>query len=50
MGNRDRPGRNQKKPKKKEPGTAKPLSLTIVTAPPTTMPELVRKKKRQEAF
>ena len=47
MGSRDRPGHDVKKPKKKEARPSKPLASSTL-AQPLPMPELVRKKKRNE--
>ncbi len=47
MGNRDRPSRDPKKPKKKDPRAAKSLAATAL-AQPVPQPELVRKKRRDD--
>lgn len=48
MGNRDKGHREPKKPKKKDAHDVKPLSSTAALAQPMTVPEVVRKKKREE--
>jgi hypothetical protein len=48
MGNRDKGGREVKKPKKKDTRELKPLSPTSALAQPIPAPEVVRKKKRVE--
>ena len=47
MGNRDKPSRDPKKPKKKDPRAAKSLSAAVLSQP-MPMPELVRKKRRDD--
>lgn len=47
MGSRDRPGHDEKKPKKKEARPSKPLVISALSQP-LPVPELVRKKKRSE--
>ena len=47
MGNRDRPGRDPKKAKKKDPRAARTLTSAAL-AQPMPLPELVRKKKRED--
>ncbi|MHB1004304.1 MAG: hypothetical protein ACYC3S_01530 [Chloroflexota bacterium] len=47
MGNRDKGNREVRKPKKKDPREVKSLS-TSALAQPSPVPEVVRKKKREE--